>query len=95
MSAIKNDPLFLGLTRPAMLFGVSFPFAALNGFVCLIYFVISNDFLGFVALPFFHGIGYLICSKESIAIELLMVKGANFSKCPNKSYFGANSYDVY
>jgi type IV secretion system protein VirB3 len=95
MSVIKSDPLFLGLTRPAMLFGVSFPFAAINGFVCLIYFIATNDFKGFIILPFFHGIGYLICSKEPIAMELMMMKASKFSRCPNKTYFGANSYDVY
>ena len=95
MSAIKNDPLFLGLTRPAMLFGVSFPFASLNGFCCLIYFILTNDFVGFLILPFIHGIGYLICSKEPLAIELLMIKASKFSKCPNKSFYKANSYDVY
>ena len=92
---MQTDPLFLGLTRPAMIFGVTYPFAVLNGFACLIYFILSSNFLGFIALPFFHGIAYLICAKEPLAIELLMIKGAKCTKCRNKSYYRANSYDVY
>lgn len=94
-SDLGTDPLFLGLTRPAMIFGVTFPFAALNGFACLLYFIMTNDFKGWVALPFFHGIAYLICVKEPLAIDLLMIKGAKCTKCRNRSYYGANSYDVY
>ncbi|MBT4879214.1 MAG: type IV secretion system protein VirB3 [Alphaproteobacteria bacterium] len=95
MAGVQSDPLFLGLTRPAMIFGVTFPFAALNGLSCLMYFILASDFLGFVAMPFIHGIAYMICAKEPLAIELLMIKSAKCSKCRNKSFYGANSYDVY
>jgi type IV secretion system protein VirB3 len=95
MANVGSDPLFLGLTRPAMLFGVTYPFAALNGLVCLMYFILTDDFMGFVALPFFHTMAYLVCVKEPLAIELFMIKGAKCTKCRNKSFFGANSYDVY
>lgn len=92
---VGSDPLFLGLTRPAMLFGVSYPFAAMNGLGCLMYYILSNNFVAFLALPFFHAIAYMICLKEPLAIELLMTKGAKCSKCRNKGKYGANSYDVY
>jgi type IV secretion system protein VirB3 len=92
---IKSDPLFLGLTRPAMVFGVTYPFAVLNGFSCLIYFILSNDFKGFLALPLLHGLAYFVCLKEPLAIELLMMKGSKCSKCKNKMFYRANSYDVY
>lgn len=95
MSAIRTDPLFLGLTRPAMIFGVSYPFAVINGFVCLMYFIVATDVKGFLALPFFHAIAYMICAKEPLALDLVMIKSSKCSKCRNKGYFGANSYDVY
>jgi type IV secretion system protein VirB3 len=90
-----SDPLFLGLTRPAMIFGVTYPFAVLNGFCCLIYFIMTEDFKGFLALPFLHGLAYMICVKEPLAIELLMIKGAKCTKCKNRGVYGANSYDVF
>ncbi len=95
MSGIGSDPLFLGLTRPAMIFGVAYPFAILNGFTCLIYFILTEKFIGFLALPFFHGIGYLICAKEPLFIDLIMTKASKCTKCKNKSIYGSNSYDVY
>ena len=92
---MRADPLFLGLTRPAMLFGVSYPIAALNFFACLIYFILSSDLKGFFAMPLFHGIGYMICAKEPLTLDLIMKKGEKCTKCKNKSFYGANSYDVY
>ena len=41
---IEADPLFLGLTRPPMLAGVSFTFAALNGIFSLLAFIITEKF---------------------------------------------------
>lgn len=78
-----------------MMFGVSFPFVAINGFGCLMYFIFTSNFLAFVLLPFLHGLAYMICLKEPLAIELLMTKMAKCTKCRNKTHYGANSYDVY
>ena len=93
--ASAQDPLFLGLTRPPMIFGVTYPFAVLNGFSCMAAYIVTTDFKWFIAMPFFHGIAYLICLKEPLAIELMMVKGSKCTKCRNKGFHGANSYDVY
>ena len=93
--AVAPDPLFLGLTRPALMLGVSYPFIVLNGLGCMLYFVLSGDVKSLLAMPFLHGIAYMICLKEPLAIELIMVKGAKCSKCRNKSFYGANSYDPY
>ncbi len=46
-------------------------------------------------MPFFHAIAYMICAKEPLALDLIMMKGAKCTKCRNKAHFGANSYDVY
>ena len=94
---IGKDPLFLGLTRPSMIFGVTYKYAALNGLASLIIFIITTNFFYLlVLLPALHLIAYLICLKEPIAIELLVGKMSKCNKCKNKMYYnGANSYDVY
>lgn len=90
------DPLFVGLTRPPMIFGVSFKFVMLNVLTCLIAFINTNDLrILFLLLPCFHGIAYVICFKEPLFLELLMMRLQNFNRCRNRFYFGANSYDPY
>jgi type IV secretion system protein VirB3 len=97
VGTVGTNPLFLGLTRPAMLLGVSYKFAALNGLVSLLTFVITSKFFYLlVLLPVSHMIAWFICLKEPRAIELLMAKFSKCNICKNRSYHGGtNSYDVY
>ena len=93
---LNTDPLFVGLTRPPMFFGVSYMYCVLNAIVCMTYFINTSNLVAlFVALPFFHLIGYVICFKEPLFIELFMVKVQKCNKCRNKIFHGANSYDIY
>jgi type IV secretion system protein VirB3 len=95
--SIGTNPLFLGLTRPPMLFGVSYTFAALNGIISLLAFVITNQFFYLlILLPGLHLMGWFICLKEPRAIELLIARMSKCNVCRNRMYHsGTNSYDVY
>ena len=46
-NAKRTDPLFLGLTRPAMFWGVPQPVFILNGMASMIAFLVSNSFFRF------------------------------------------------
>ena len=94
---IEADPLLLGLTRPPMLAGVSFTFAALNGIFSLLAFIITEKFFYLlVLLPLIHGIGWLICLKEPRAVELFVARMSKCNVCPNRfRHGGTNSYDAY
>jgi len=94
---IEADQLFLGLTTPPMLAGVSFTFAALNGIFSLLAFIITEKFFYLlVLLPLIHGIGWLICLKEPRAVELFVARMSKCNVCPNRfRHGGTNSYDAY
>jgi type IV secretion system protein VirB3 len=92
---LKMDPLFVGLTRPAMFLGVSYMFAVVNlmvGMMCYIILVKVKYLL--MMLPI-HLIGYVLCSREPLFIELFRVRAEKCSRCKNRFYHGANSYDQY
>ena len=92
---LETDPLFVGLTRPPMLFGVSYTFALLNGFICMISYISTTNFR-YMAIMFpVHMIGYYICSKEPLFLELFKVRAEKCSRSKNRFYHGANSYDPY
>lgn len=94
MSEINVDPLFVGLTRPTLIFGVSLQYAMLNMIICGIYFIQTSSVkIIFIAIVI-HLIGYVLCFKEPRFMELYMLKLGKFNQCPNKSYYGANSYDI-
>jgi type IV secretion system protein VirB3 len=94
---LSSDPLFLGLTRPSMLFGVTYTYAALNGLTALMAFIVTGNFIYLlVLLPLLHLIAYLICLKEPLTMELLRTKYSKTHICKNRvKHSGTNSYDVY
>lgn len=92
---LRLDPLFLGLTRPAMILGVSFMFFVLNSITGVMIFVITSDFRIVPVIVVLHMFGVMLGKKEPLAIEMLFLKIQKFNKCPNKIYHGGrNSYDV-
>ncbi len=95
--SVGTDPLFLGLTRPPLLMGVSYTFAALNGIASLLAFIITSKFFYLlILLPGLHMVGWFICLKEPRAIELFIARMSKCNVCRNRYYYsGINSYDVY
>jgi type IV secretion system protein VirB3 len=92
---IRPDLLFLGLTRPAMVWGVPQPFFVINGMVCMIAFLMSNSFYPLlIGAPLVHSLGYLACLKEVRTFDLWLTR-ARFLRCLNRRYWGANSYDPF
>ncbi len=92
---VRVDMLFIGLTRPQMLLGVSYTFFVVNALVCLVGFIATSSFKYFaVAVPV-HMIGYYLCSKEPLFIELFKVRAEKCQRSKNKFYHGANSYDPF
>lgn len=94
---IEVDSLFLGLTRSSMILGVSYVFASLNILGSLLLFVMTNKFIYLIVmLPLLHGIAYIICLKEPLALEIVIMKSSNFMRCKNRTFYnGTNSYDLY
>ncbi|MFV9874902.1 MAG: VirB3 family type IV secretion system protein [Rickettsiales endosymbiont of Dermacentor nuttalli] len=92
---LQADPLFVGLTRPTMFLGVSFPFVILYSLGCMMYFINSSDLRTFIAIPMFHLVGYIICFKEPLFMELFILRSQKCTYCKNKLFHGANSYDAY
>ncbi len=98
---LQEDPLFQGLTRPAMYLGVSFTYFVINAMTCMVFFInTSNVFFIMVLAPVIHFIGYIICLKEPRAVELLLTRTSKCWKLAPiskvKRFHGfVNSYDVY
>lgn len=92
--SLSVDPLFVGLTRPTLIFGVSIAYAMLNMMICTIWFINTSNFTIMPIGLIVHGIGYMACFKEPRFVELYINKFSKCNQCPNKSYYGANSYSV-
>lgn len=91
---LNADPLFVGLTRPPMLFGVSIIFAMLNMMISILVFINLNSFKVIPFAVVVHFIGYIACFKEPRFMELYMNKSSRCTSVSNSSYHGGNSYSV-
>ena len=91
---LSTDPLFVGLTRPSMIFGVSIQFAMLNMMISVSVFIQKSDVTIIFFAGIMHLIGYLLCFKEPRFMELYLNKAGKCNQCPNKSYYGSNSYSI-
>lgn len=94
---LETDPLFLALTRPAMLLGVTYAWFAVEGLGAMVYFINSSDFLGlFIGIMVFHAIGFIACKHEPRFVEVIKTNAKTNYKCMNKGFHGnTNSYDLY
>ncbi|MBL3284643.1 Type IV secretion system protein VirB3 [Rickettsiales endosymbiont of Paramecium tredecaurelia] len=91
---LKTDPLFLGLTRPTMIFGVSLQYAMLNLALASVFFIQTESMKVLILSAFIHAIGYVIYFHEPRFLEIYMLRNQYFANCPNRLFYGANSYMV-
>lgn len=91
---LESDPLFVGLTRPTLILGVSILYSMLNMMICTVWFIQTANVYVVPLAVSIHLFGYIMCFKEPLFMELYMNKLGKCNQCPNKSYYGANSYGI-
>lgn len=91
---LASDPLFVGLTRPSMIFGVSTQYAVVNMMLSVVVFIQAPGAKIIIIALVMHLIGYLLCFKEPRFMELYLNKNSKCPPCANKSFYGANSYFI-
>lgn len=85
-------PVFVALTRQPMTMGVTQTFFVLNFMLSTILFLTTMNLIvgvGFFAI--FHAFGVLCCWKDECFFEILI--GKFELACPNRTFWGCNSYD--
>lgn len=90
--ARHHDPLFLSLTRPALVWGVTYTFVVLNLMVTGMVFVWTGSFVALAVGGPVHGLGYVACLREPRRFELWWVKLRYALPAPTRFFWGGNSY---
>ncbi len=90
---IASDPLFVGLTRPPMVFGVSIQYALLNFMLSAILFIQKPSIYILLVSGIVHLIGYILYFNDPRFLELYINYNNKCSKATNTTYYGgAHSY---
>jgi type IV secretion system protein VirB3 len=92
---IVADPLFVGMTRPSMVWGVTYPAMMLNIVITTESFIVTKNLVWLLAFVPMHGLLYLVCLYEPRFFDLLQLWGR--TRLPallggNLRHWGASSY---
>lgn len=86
------DPLFVGLTRPTMVLGVTYQAGLFNLMVTVIVFIYTKNPLHLgIAIPI-HAVCYAICLNDPRAFELIALWAQTKAACANRFFWKASSY---
>ncbi|MDE5602553.1 MAG: VirB3 family type IV secretion system protein, partial [Helicobacter sp.] len=91
---MQKNPLFKGLTRPPMIFGVPItPFIVAMGGIFLLAFYSQNIFLLIFAIPTFL-IMKAMTKKDDFIFRLMFLKMRFFSNPASKNHYKVKTYSV-
>jgi type IV secretion system protein VirB3 len=86
------DPLFVGLTRPATIWGIPYTAFVIEFMsTTLIFLAVGNPLYLGIAIPI-HGILYLICASDIGVFGSIVVWMQTIGRCRNIRYWGAASF---
>lgn len=72
---IVVDPLFVGMTRPPMVWGVSYSAMLVNVVLTMEAFIVTKNLVWLLAFLPVHGVLYLVCMYEPRFFDLLQLWG--------------------
>ena len=90
----RTNTLFLALTRPPMVCGVTLEAFCINILIAMLAFIISkNLFYGLLWLPL-HGVCLVACRMDNQCFKILLGK-SRLGRTRNAAIWGGTSYEPY
>jgi type IV secretion system protein VirB3 len=88
------DALFVGATRPAMRWGVTYTAILINMMVTMEIFLLSRSLLTLLLAPLLHGVCVLLCARDPrfFDLVLLWVRSRVPAMATSLRYWHAASY---
>ena len=88
------DPVFLGVTRPPMRWGVTYSALLACGLIAIESFLLTRNLLWLLIYAPLHGLCYLACLHEPRFFDLVVIWGRTRGPglLGNLRYWRANSY---
>jgi type IV secretion system protein VirB3 len=89
---IRNDTLFVALTRPQMFAGVTYTFFVINLVIGLELFLIFRSWWVLLFALAMHGIGMVVSLREPRFFDLWISRVRHCPRIPNYGFWQCNSY---
>ena len=88
------NPLFVGLTRPPMMFGVTMEYLGISIMIALCGFILFSSPLYLLTYIPLHIVGVIACAVDHSIFKLLFKK-LECLNVPNKRIWDCQSYEPY
>lgn len=88
----QPDILFLGLTRPPMVFGVTYTFLVVNVMMTGLVFIWSGNLWAILMAAPIHLTGYVACLRDPRRFDVWFVRLRYALPAQTRFFWGANSY---
>lgn len=92
MDSIDRDLLFVALTRPQMLLGVTYGYAIGNAVVTTELFLLFHSVWVLFVAALLHMLGWLACLRDPRIFDLWLVKAQRCPRIRNFALWRCNSY---
>lgn len=92
VDGLDRDTLFVGLTRPQMLLGVTYGFAIANAIITTELFLLFKSAWVVLAAVIVHLVGVVTCLKDPRIFDLWLVKVQRCPRVRNYRMWRCNSY---
>lgn len=89
---LRNDTLFVALTRPQMFAGVTYSFFVINAIIGVELFLVFRSFWVLVAAVIIHLIGMVLSLREPRFTDLWLTRVRNCPRVRNHALWQCNSY---
>ena len=91
-AGLVRQPLFAALTRPQMLWGVTYPYFVANLILATEACLVARSFVAIALFALVHAAGYMACLSEPRRFDLYLVRLARARRVRNAALWGGNSY---
>ena len=94
LEGIRTDPLFAGVTRPAMAMGVTYAALLTNMLITVELFLLTKNLLWLLICVPIHGIFWMVCKNDPRFFDLLFLWGRTRGPglLGNLRFWKANTY---
>lgn len=88
----ERDPLVVGMTRPLMMFGVTYSYFVVEGMTASILFLMGNNLLYLLIIIPLHVLGVVLCKWDARFFDILFKVARYARPVRNRPRYRCNLY---
>lgn len=87
-----RDPLVVGMTRPLMMFEVTYSYFVIEGMAATVLFLVGNNLLYLLTIVPLHLLGVLLCRWDARFFDILFRVAQHARPVRNRPLYRCNVY---